>query len=76
MQSDSSHYTSPPVSGLPGLVHGVSGAQGQWSMEQMVEMIDGYHKRKLDEKFELAFADRSKAPRITPKTFEPRIPAA
>jgi len=49
-------------------------ADHQWTLEEMVEMIDTYFQRKLDEQFEAAFALKFSQPRTMPKSYPPQKP--
>jgi hypothetical protein len=53
----------------PAMAAGIS--DHQWSIEEVVEMIDAYHETKLNERFEAAFEEKWTRPRNVPKTFKP-----
>lgn len=46
----------------------------QWGLDEVVEMIDAYHKRKNDAMFLAAFDAKFTRPRTIPKSFPPRKP--
>jgi len=46
-------------------------ADKQWTLEDVVEMIDKHHEEKLNSAFEAEFAMRLNRPRTIPKSYEP-----
>lgn len=49
-------------------------ADHQWSLEEVVELIDVHFKMKEEAMFEAAFAERVSEPRTNPKTYTPVAP--
>lgn len=49
-------------------------ADHQWSLEEVVQMIEAYAKRKEEAAFEAAFEARLQEPRKSPKTWTPQKP--
>ena len=64
----------PTTHDAEGDAKAVGVADHTWSMEELVELIEERQRMKEETAFDAAFAERYKAPRVTPKTFTPRQP--
>ena len=60
------------VKSTPAVAAGV--ADHQWTLEEVVEMIDKHFEEKLNAQFEVAFAAKATPLRTMPKTYPPVAP--
>lgn len=49
-------------------------ADHQWTLEEIVEMIDTHFKRKFEAQFYAAFEEKITRPRTSPKSYAPQTP--
>lgn len=56
----------------PAVAAGIS--DHQWTLDEVVEMIDTYFQRKLEAQFMAAFEGKITQPRMFPKTYAPVKP--
>lgn len=57
------------IKSMPAAAAGI--ADHQWTLEEVVEMIDAHFTAKVNAAFEVAFVAQFTAPRTKPKTYTP-----